>query len=99
MGVISCRSREASLISKYIRVKASSICYISHLGENPGDGIIPSPGWEKSLIAVQKKQDDSTCIVGSRAAAREIRRRLGKTDHPFRPSLCARHADNISFVL
>ena len=70
------------------------------LEQNPGDGRKPSPGWEKSLIAVQKKQDDPTCIAGSRAAARESRKRFGKTDHPARPSLCARHADNdISFIL
>ena len=99
MGVISCRSREASLIQNYIRVEASAKCYSSNIGENPGDGRKPSPRWEKSLITVQKKRDDPTCIVGSRAAAWESRKRLGKTDRPARPSLCARHADSdISFI-
>ena len=81
-----------------VRVEASAKCYSSNLGAKPGVGRRPSPGWEKSLIAVQKKQDDPTCIVGSRAAARESRKRLGKTDYPAHPSLCARHADNISFI-
>ena len=39
------------------------------LEQNLGDGRRPSPGWEKSLMAVQKKKDDPNCIVGSRAAA------------------------------
>ena len=102
MGVISCRSREASLTPNYIRVKAPAKCYSSIivLEQNPGDGIRLSPGWDNSLIAVQKKQDDPTCIVGSRAAARESRKRLGKTDHAAHPSLCARNAHNdISFIL
>ena len=50
------------------------------LEQNPRDERRPSPGWEKSLIVVQKKQDDPTCIVGSRAAARESRKRSGKTE-------------------
>ena len=100
MDVTSCHSREASLIPNYIRVKASAKYYSSNLGANPGNGRRPSPGWEKNLIAVQKKQDDPTCIFGSRAAARESRKRLGITDHPARSSLSARHADkDISFIL
>ena len=45
------------------------------LEPNPGDGRRPPPGWEKSLMDVQKKQDDITCIVGPRTAARESRKR------------------------
>ena len=90
MGVISCRSREASLIPNYIRVKASARCYSSNLGAKPRGRKNAVPG----VIAVQKKQDDPTCIVGSRAAARESTKRSGKTEHPARLSLCARHADN-----
>ena len=103
MGVISCRSREASLIPNDIRVKASAKCYSSNLGAKPGGGKNPSPGREKSPIAVQIKQDDPTCIVGSRAAARMSRKRLGKIDYPSHPSLRARHVrhvdNDISFVL
>ena len=88
------------MIPNYTRVTASAKCCSSNHGAKPGDGIRPSPGWEKRLIAIQKKQDDPTCIVGSRAAAGESRKRLGKTNHPAHPSLCARHADNdISFIL
>ena len=60
MGVISCRSREASLIPNYIRVNASAKCFSSNLEEKNGDGRRTFPGWEKSLIAVQKRQDDPT---------------------------------------
>ena len=98
MGVISCRSREASLIPNYIRVKASAKCYSSNLGAKPGDGIRPSPGWEKSLIVVQIKQDDPTCIAGSRAAARESRTRLGKTDLPPTHH-CARDTPTTASIL
>ena len=51
------------------------------------------PGWRKSLLAAQKKQDDVTYIAGSHTAARQSRKRLGKTSYPARPSLCARRAD------
>ena len=66
MGVISCRSCEASLIPNCVRVEQNVTAVA--LEQNPGDGIRMSPGWEKSLIAVQKKQDDPICVVGSRAA-------------------------------
>ena len=62
------------------------------LEQSPGDGRRPPPGREKSLITIQNKQDDRACI--------ESRKRLEKTDHPARPSLCARQDDNdISFML
>ena len=46
MGVISCRSREASLIPDYVRVKMTKR-YCSHLETDTGDVRNASPGWEK----------------------------------------------------
>ena len=44
MGVISCRSREASLIPNYIRVEASAKCYSSNLAAKPRGRIKAVPG-------------------------------------------------------
>ena len=51
MGVISCRSREASLIRKLYRLKRRRYVTAVISEQNPGDRRIPSPGWEKSLYS------------------------------------------------
>ena len=63
--------------------------WLGNLGATPRGRKRAVPGVKKSLIAVQTNQDDPTCIVGSRAAARESRKCLGKTGHPARHR-CAR---------
>ena len=44
MGVISCRSREASLIPNYIRINATTECYGVILDPKSGDAGSVSPG-------------------------------------------------------
>ena len=81
MGVISCRSREASLIPNYIRTNATTECYRNILDPKYGDAGSVSPGVEKSLRTVQKERDDlttSTRLAIDPTAARKSRKRLGK---------------------
>ena len=47
--MISCRSREASLLSNYIRVKATTKCYCTKFGTKTGDATKGIPGLGKSL--------------------------------------------------
>ena len=81
MGVISCRSREASLIPNYIRINATTECYRSNLGPKGGDAGGVSPGVEKSLRTVQRERDDfttSTRLAIDPTTTRKSRKRLGK---------------------
>ena len=48
MGVISCRSRAASIIPNYIRVKATTKYYCSNLGTKTWDARRAPPGCEKA---------------------------------------------------
>ena len=74
------------------------------LDPKSGDAGGVSPGVGKSLRTVQRERDDlttSTRLAIDPTTARKSRKRLGgKTDHPARPSLRARNANNdVSFVL
>ena len=73
MGVISCRSREASLIPNYLRVKATTKSYCSDLGTKNRGRQKGIPGMRKSLLQVQWKQDQASRFVWRPTAAREIR--------------------------
>ena len=56
------------------------------------------PGMGKSLLDVQKEQDDVIAFVSVLTAARESRKRFGKTDHPARHR-CARDTPTTTSVL
>ena len=64
MGVISCRSREGSVIPNYVRVKATSKRYCSNVGtENWGrpKGI---PGCEKACFGYSESKASTLASSG-----------------------------------
>ena len=79
IGVISCRSREVSLIPNYIRINATTESYRLILDPKGGDAGSVSLGVGKSLRTVQRERDDlttSTRLAIDPTAARKSRKRL-----------------------
>ena len=56
MGVTSCRSREASVMPTYIRVKATSKCFCGNVGTKSRGGRRASPECSKSLFRLRWKR-------------------------------------------
>ena len=72
MGVISSRSREASLTPNYIRVKASAKCYSSNLGAKPRGRKKAVPGvGEKPYSCTEKRK---TISLASSAPVQQLDR-------------------------
>ena len=85
MDVISCRSREASLIPKYTRINATTECYRVILDPKSGDPQSVSPGVGQILRNVQREQDDlttSTRLAIDPTTARKSIKTLGKLTIP-----------------
>ena len=81
MGVISCRSREASLIPDYIQLMRRRNVTGVILDPNDGDAGSVSLGVGKSLRIVQRERDDlttSTRLAIDPTTARKSRQRLWK---------------------
>ena len=94
VSVISCRSREASLISNYIQYELMR--RRNGTGEildpKGGDAGSVSPGVDKSLRTAPRERDDlttSTRLAIDSTSARKSRKRLGK-NWPSRPPIVAR---------
>ena len=73
MCLISCRSREASLIPNYVIIKATTKCYCGNLGTKNRGHQKGIPGMLKCLLQAQWKQDQTTYFVWRPTAARESR--------------------------
>ena len=81
MGVISCRSSEASLIPNYIPINATTECHWSNYRSSRRGRRKCLRVWEKCLRNVQRERDDSTTstrLVIDPTTARKSRKRLEK---------------------
>ena len=81
IGVISCRSREASLIPTIYELMRRRNVIGVILDPKGGDAGSVPPGLEKSLRTVQRERDDltrSARLAIDPTTARKSRKRLGK---------------------
>ena len=84
MGVISCHSREASLIPNYVRAKSTTKCYCSNLGKQTGtQEVHPRDERNPPHTALQRKQDDVICTFGDLQQHQKLGNGQGKQIIPL----------------